>query len=158
MAFDAKKFLKTQFEARTEDVSVPDLKEFFPEGENPVWVVRGLTGHELGQVQEARERSRNLEAILEKLLSAAAEGKAEAVKEMLGLGQDTPADIVRRLEMLVLGSVNPACNQELAVRICTYYPIEFMTLTNTISKLTGMGASVKKKPTSSGAKPKSATA
>ncbi len=158
MAFDSKKFLKTAFDPRTETVPVPDLKEFFGEDTEPVWVVRNLSGHELGQVGEAKDRNRNLEAVLTALLSVNSGEKAEAVKEMLGLDDKTPADIVRRLEMLVLGSVDPVCNQELAVKLCTHYPIEFMTLTNTISKLTGMGSRVKKKPTNSGKTPKFKTA
>jgi hypothetical protein len=60
---------------------VPDLKEFFEEGAEPLWRVRNLTGHELGRVNEAAERNKNVSAILEALVSANAKEKVEAVKE-----------------------------------------------------------------------------
>jgi hypothetical protein len=153
MSFDKKRFMKTSFEPRTEAVPVPDLKDFFGEGAEALWKVRGLTGHELGKVNEAEERNRNLVAIMEALVSVKAAEKADAVKKLIGLDDSTPSDIARRLEMLVIGSEDPACDQEMSVRICTHFPIEFIQLTNTITKLTGMGAQVKKKPSSSGMTP-----
>lgn len=150
MSFDTKKFLKTAFEPRSEAVPVPDLKDFFKEGADPVWLVRGLTGHELGKVNEAEERNRNLIAIMEALISAKTEEKAEGIKRLIGLDDTTPSDIARRLEMLVLGSVDPAIDLELSVKLCTHFPVEFMQLTNAITKLTGQGAHVKKKQNCSG--------
>jgi hypothetical protein len=150
MTFDKKKFMKTPFETRTEAVSVPDLKDFFPEGAETVWKVRGLTGHELGKVNEAEERNRNLAAIMDALVSASSEEKAAAVKELIGLDDKTPSDVARRLEMLVIGSVDTVVDLELSVRLCTWFPVEFLLLTNTITKLTGQGAQVKKKPLNSG--------
>jgi len=41
MAFDIKKFTKTKWTPRTEDVPVPDMQAFFQEGEPAVWRVRG---------------------------------------------------------------------------------------------------------------------
>jgi len=152
--FDLKKFRNAKFEARFEDVPVPDLKEFFGEGaEAPAWRVRGLTGHELGKVNEAAERNRNVSAILEALLSNSADDKAEAVKKLVGLDDAVPHDIARRLEMLSLGSVDPEMDLELAVKLCTHFPIEFFALTNAITKLTGQGAEIKKKQNSSGVPP-----
>lgn len=153
MSFDKKAFLKTQFEPRVEAVPVPDLKMFFSEGAEAVWKVRGLTGHELGKINEAKDRNKNLEALLSAMVSSNAAEKADAIKELMGMGDKTPDDIVRRLEMLVLGSVDPAVDQEFAVRLCTYFPVEFMQLTNAITRLTGQGAQVKKKQTSSGPPP-----
>lgn len=152
--FDLKKFRNAKFEPRFEDVPVPDLKDFFGEGaEAPVWRVRGLTGHELGKVNEAAERNRNVAAILEALLSTSSDDKAEAVKKLVGLDDSVPQDIARRLEMLALGSVDPEADLELAVKLCTHFPIEFFSLTNAITKLTGQGAEIKKKRNSSGATP-----
>lgn len=151
--FDKKKFMKTTFEPRIEKVPVPDLKEFFEDGAELVWSVRNLSGHELGKVNEAKERNRNIEAILEALVSEQSKEKAEAIKHLIGLNNDTPGDIVQRLEMLIIGSVDPVCDQEMAVKICTYFPAVFVPLTNAIRNLTGQGALVKKKPTPSGAIP-----
>jgi hypothetical protein len=156
--FDLKKFRNAKFEPRTEDVSVPDLKDFFEEGAEPLWRVRNLSGHELGQVNEAAERNKNLSVVLEALVSSNAKEKAEAVKELVGLSEETPNDVARRLEMLSLGSVEPAVDHETAVRLCTHFPIEFYALTNAIIKLTGQGSEIKKKQTASGAVPMSETA
>lgn len=150
MAFDTKRFLKTTFEPRSEAISVPDLRDFFKEGADPAWVVRGLTGHELGKINEAEERNRNLIAIMEALVSPKVEDKAEGIKRLIGLDDTTPSDIARRLEMLVLGSVDPVIDLELSVKLCTHFPVEFMQLTNTITRLTGQGAQVKKKQSGSG--------
>ena len=150
MAFDKKRFLKTSFEPRSEAVPVPELKDYFEEGTEPVWVVRGLTGHELGKVNEAEERNRNLIAIMEALVSSKAQEKAEGIKKLIGLDNTTPSDIAKRLEMLVMGSVDPVIDLELSVKLCTHFPVEFLQLTNTITKLTGQGAHVKKKQSSSG--------
>ena len=139
MTFDAKKFLKTKFTPRTEEVPVPDLQAFFPEGAKAVWTVRGLTGQEIGRAAEAADRNKTIGAILEGLTAEAAKDKAEALKELLGIGGKTPQDIAKRLEHLTVGSVDPPCTLDLAVRICEVFPIEFYQITNKIMQLTGQG-------------------
>jgi hypothetical protein len=157
MAFDSKKFLKTKFAPRTAEVSVKDLAPFFPEGAKAIWKVRGLTGHELGRANEAADRSRNVLGILEGIISQSSKEQTEAVKNLLGVGGTTPPDIAKRIELLLLGSVEPVCTQDLAVRLCETYPIEFFQITNMILKLTGQG-SMPGKPMPSGAIPKSENA
>ena len=139
MGFDVKKFNKTKFAPRTDEVPVPDLKEFFAEGEKPVWKVRGLTGQELGRANEAAERNKNMVAILAGLASRNEKEITESVKELLGVAGSTPDDIAKRIEHLVLGSVDPVCSQELAVKLCTVKGIEFYQITNKIYELTGLG-------------------
>jgi hypothetical protein len=150
MSFSTKKFLKTKFTPRQEQVPVPDLKEFFTEGEKPVWTVRGLTGQELGRANEAVEKNKNVAAILEGLVSAETKEKAQAIKDLLGVGGGVTQDIAKRLELLVTGSVDPPCTQDLAVRICEVFPIEFFQITNAITKLTGQGQMPGKQPPSGG--------
>jgi len=157
MSFDIKTFKKAKFEPRVEAVPVPDLKEFFGDGAEPLWTVRGMTGHELGQVNEAKERNKNIEAILTAIVSDKSAEKAAAIKDLIGLNDKTPGDVVARLEMLKIASVDPVCDEELAVKLCTHFPGVFVPLTNAIRNLTGMGAQVKKKPTPSGAVQTSAT-
>jgi hypothetical protein len=139
MSFDAKKFKTGKFTTREGSVKVPGLAAFFPEGEEPVWKVRGLTGPELGKINEAVERHKNIMAIVEGLVSTGAKEKAESVKKLVGLGDDTPADIVKRLDMLVIASVEPEVDEELAVKFCEKFPVEFFEITNEITKLTGQG-------------------
>lgn len=155
MAFDTKRFIKTKFIHRTEDVPVPDLRDFFPDNEPAVWKVRGLTGQELGRAAEAAERNKNMSAILEGLTAEASKEKSDAVKELLGIGGGTPQDIAKRLEHLTLGSVAPACTLDLAVKMCETFPVEFYMLTNKILMLTGQGQ-VPGKPLPSGEMEKSA--
>jgi len=148
--FNLKKFKAAKLEPRIEAVPVPDLKDFFADGSAPVWTVRGLTGHELGQVYEDVEKNRNLAAVLDGLISTDMTEKVAALKADLGLDENTPNDVVRRMAMLRIGSVDPEVDRDTAVKLCTHFPIEFMTLTNKITVLTGRGAEVKKKPPISG--------
>lgn len=151
--FDKKKFMKAEFEQRTEKVPVKELKEFFNEDEDPVWIVRNLSGHELGKVNEAAQRNRTIGAILDGILSAEVKDKVDAIKAAIGMTDNTPDDIARRIEMLTIGSVDPEIDHETAVRICAYHPTRLYELTNMITLLSGQGAQVKKKRSNSGAIP-----
>ena len=146
MGFDLKKFQTAQFTPRQESVKVPDMKAFFPEGEDAVWIVRGLTGQELGQVNETAARNKKLTAILEGLISNKNADNAEAIKKLVGNTGDVTEETARRLEMFRTGSVDPPLDMPDAVKVCTVFPIEFLLLTNTINKLTGQGQEAKKKP------------
>jgi hypothetical protein len=143
--FNKDKFLTTEFEQNIAKVPVPQLKEFFDDEDNPVWIVRGLTGHELGKVNEAAQRNRTIGAILDGIISPEIKEKVDALKAIIGLTDDTPDDIARRIEMLVIGSVDPKIDHETAVRISEYHPTRLYELTNTIILLGGQGALIKKK-------------
>jgi hypothetical protein len=137
MAFDQKLFMKTKFTAREEAVPVPELKVFF--GDEPAeWLVRGLTGVELGQANEAAEKNKSISAMIEGLMSSNKKETVEAVKKLIGTGQ-TPQDVAKRIEMFIFGSVNPVADIELALKLCENYPVEFIQLTNKITQLTGKG-------------------
>ncbi len=157
MSFDAKKFLKTKFTPRMEEVPVPDLAAFFPDGAKPVWKVRGLTGQELGRANEAAERNKNIAAIIEGIASGAAKEQTDAVKDLLGVGGQAPQDVAKRLEHLVIGSVDPKCTPDVAVRLCETFPVEFFQITNRIVQLTGQGQ-MPGKQQASGETPKSVPA
>ena len=139
MSFDVSKFQSASFVAREEDVEVKDLHDFFPEGEKPIIRVRGLHGEELARVHEALGKTKNLTKLVDGLLSSYSQDKLEAIKESLGFTTNTPAEIARRLEMLVLGSVEPVFTMDMAVKFCRVWPIEFYQVTNVISRLTGQG-------------------
>lgn len=148
MPFDAKKFQKTKFVHRTEEIPVPDLKAFFPEGEKAVWTVRGLTGQELGRANEAADRNKNIAAILAGLTSGSEKEITAAVKDLIGVGGNTPDDISKRLEHICIASVDPVCTHDLAVRLCEAFPVEFFQITNAIVRLTGLGQLPGKQPPS----------
>jgi len=136
--FDTKKFKKTKFQNRTEEVPVADLAEFFDEGESPVWVVRGLTGQEVGQTKEAAAKNKNLSAVIEALEAAAKSEKVQGLTKALGV-DEIPQNIAERFEQLTLGSVEPTCDVDLARLLCERYPVMFYELTNKILALTGKG-------------------
>jgi len=148
MTFDVKKFSKEKFSFRIAAVPVPDLKAFFPEGDEPVWKVRGLTGHEVGRAAESSDRSKSMAAIITSLVGDSAKEKADSLMEAMGLSKDVPADIAKRIEHLALGSVDPVCTIDLAVLLCERFAIEFYQLTNKIMELTGMGQVPGKQPPS----------
>ena len=154
MTFDAQKFLNARLYPREDAVPVPDLKDYFDEGAEPVWTVRGLTGPELGRANAAAEKSKNLQAIIEGILSPASKEKTEAIRKIAGIAEkETPGDIVKRLEMLKVASVAPECSWEMALKLCENFPIEFYQLTNRITRLTGQGH-IPGKPKASGKKGK----
>ena len=142
MAFNAEKFERSKFEARRAKVPVPALSDFFDEGETPEWEVRGLSAVELHKAMEAGKRQGSIEAIVKAI--AANQDQAGAVRTALGLTKDTPGEIAKRLEMLVMGSVAPAVSLPVAVKLAEAFPIEFLQLTNEISDLTGRGADLVK--------------
>lgn len=144
MSFDVKKFQNTKFIQRTEDVKVEALKSFFDEKEQPVFKVRNLSGEELGRVNQAVQKHKNTAAILDGLLSNIDKEKIEAIKASLGSTDKTPDDIARRLEMLILGCVDPKLDMQACVKLCKFFPIEFYDLTNTITRLTGLGSELGK--------------
>jgi len=139
MSFNFSKLANEQFIPREDALILPDLSGFFSDGEEPKFTVRGLTGHEFGRVQEAVERNKGLSEILDGLTSAIQKEKIEALKASIGLSEKTPNEIVKRIQLLILGSVSPKFEQDSAVRFCKYFPIEFYQLTNKITELTGQG-------------------
>jgi len=157
MTFNTKDFMREKFQPRTEAVDVPELKQWFGPNATPVWKVRCLEGEELARVKLAPERDRALLDLTEALASAVGAERQEALKKVMALsGGDLPEDYVKRLEILILGSVDPVCDRDLAKRIAKVYPAVFSRLTERILQLTGMGYEPGK-PKSSGKTPASAT-
>lgn len=149
MAFNEKKFMSTNFTPRTKDVKVPDMKDFFDDDSEPVFRVRGLTGNELARVHEAVDKHRDIAGLVSGLLSGQSQEKIDSIRSAIGVTDDVPAEIARRLEMLSIASVDPVISLELAVKFCESYPIEFYSVTGAISELTGQGQ-LPGKPTPSG--------
>lgn len=164
MEFDIQKFTSAAFTPRTGEVEVEALRTFFKgltAKQKPKWKVRGLTGNELAQCNEAQQRNRARGAIAEGLLSGVDDKVSSAVKEMLGTGRAVPDEIAKRIEMLVIGSVEPTCSHQLAVRLSEAFPVEFYQLTTEVVKLTGLGGEPGKPKRSSGSptsKPRSSSA
>jgi len=139
MGFDANKFMAQSYTLNTKDIPVPTLKPFFTKKTPAIFKVRGLSGVELAQVHDAVNVNKGIKEIVEKIVSPLIGERVKAIQEAIGITTKTPDEIVRRLEMLVKGSLNPAISLDVAVKICETYPIEFYDITNEISKLTGQG-------------------
>lgn len=143
MPFDVTRFEQAQFRHRTRDIDVPELAGFFAEGEKPVWRVRGLSGIEMQQAADAGARRKNVGHIIEAI--AAGGDQVKALRESIGMpGAVVPAEVVRRQEMLQAGSVEPAIDLALAVKLSEMFPIAFLRLTNEIAELTGLGGDLVK--------------
>lgn len=142
MGFDKKAFLKTQFTPREEGVKLPALKQWFG-ADNPVWIVRGMTAIELANAENASTKAQHVTNIVE-LVAKHDENKIAELKDVLGLTDNTPAVIAKRLEHLVTASITPAIDMTVAVKLAETFPIEFLMLTNKISELTGLGMDIKK--------------
>jgi len=138
MAFDKAGFLKAGFVPRTADVPVPELAEYFPDGE-PVWRVRGLTGHEIAAVNQRVDTGDRVRQIIAGLVSGSGKEQRDAAAKLAGHDGQTPVDIARRLEYLRLGSVEPSVDEDLASRLCQFFGVAFFGLTNKILELSGRG-------------------
>lgn len=147
MSFNVEKFKRAAYAPRTETVAIPELAEFFGEGEAPEFVVRGLTASELHRAMEASIRLKSVDAMIKAL--ATQQDQVESIRRALGTSKDTPAEIAKRLSMLVAGSVSPKLDDAAAAKLAETFPVEFYDLTNRITNLTGQGASrVKPQPSS----------
>jgi hypothetical protein len=147
--FDVDRFSAAEWAPRTRGVPVPGLAEFFDtedgEDKKPEWVVRGLTANELSRVHSASGNRKDIGAVLEAFASGTKTDKVREIQKAMGFTDDVHAEVAKRLEMLVLGSVDPVCPLEVAVRLAEVRPIEFFDLTTVISELTGLGSETKKK-------------
>lgn len=151
MPFDMKAFKKADFEARTGEVHVPGLKDFFDEGEKPVFKVRSVSGIEMAKANEATKKNRNLQTLLEGMLGGEAKEQVASFKSALGLDEKVPDDIAKRIELFTMAVVEPEVDREMAVLLSERFPVEFTTITNKILELTGKGqmqALAKKKKSS----------
>lgn len=147
MSFDIKGFLKERFEPRTTDHPVPNLKQWFKNGDKPVWTIRSITAAEIGRADEAVANEGLTTQILEAVTSMNSPEVSEKIKELVGKSGDKPKTIAKRIYHLMYGSVDPKCDLELAVKLCDTYPVVFYELTNEILSLSGQGfAPGKSKP------------
>jgi len=134
--FDKQKFMDAKFSPRNKNIDVPGLAPFFDPGEKPVWVIKGLTADEVSKCNDASSKNKNIASIVEALSSKA--DQSEAIKELLGVNPSVHSEVAKRMEYLVIGSVTPAIDLDVAVKIANVAPIEFFIATE-IMTLTGMG-------------------
>lgn len=147
MTFDLERFRAASLSPREARVPVPDLRAWFANGADPVWTVRGLDGEEIARSNEASQRHALIANAVEALAAAAAkQDQVDALKTLVGYGAETPAELAKRFDHLVFGSVEPRIDREIAVRLFRAYPIIGYQLTNKILELTGLGPDLGKAP------------
>jgi len=146
MSFDNSAFMRQTFEPRTAKISLPALAQWFTdEPDNPdktIWTVRGQTASEMARAFESSGKVKNLDAIVKAI--ATNSKQVDELKSAIGINDDVPDDIIKRLEQLVACSVDPEIDMPLAVKLAETFPVEFYTLTNKIVELTGQGMDIPK--------------
>lgn len=151
MPFDFNKFEQAQFKQRTKDIDVPLLQDFFPDGETALWKIQAMTSEDLALVGLAIEKNKAMGTLLTAMMSAKSADKAEAVKKMMGLhDENMPDEVVKRIEVLLLGSVdlehdNPQ-HREVVIRIAQHFPGTFRRITDEIYTISGEGPEIEGKP------------
>lgn len=143
MGFNFDKYKAADFQSRFAEVDVPELRDYFPEGEKPLWKVRNLTAVEMAKCREAVERNSGaLRDLISSLVYADGENKGGAISDIKAESDSmVPGDIVRRYEILMAGSVDPEVKEKPdAIMIGKNHPGEFYEITNKILDLTGRGA------------------
>jgi hypothetical protein len=137
MGFDLERFKKAKLEARTTEVRIPELKDWFAENTEPVFTVRGLTGEQFYHVREAAAKRVDVQAIIAKLTSGDGAAIAEALDEHFGA---VPGEYARRVEILIYGCVDPSMDRPTALKFYRHFPVHAHTLADAILRASGEGA------------------
>lgn len=159
MPLDVQRLQSAQLTRRTESVPVPELRDYFDDGEPAVWIVRQLDANAVALINQAEQARSLRDALAAAMEAGGPPGEiTDGVRDMLGAGPEAVSPIyVRQLKAVELGSVEPACDEELAKHMATHHPIKFREIFDAIMRCTGLGSEAGKKPRHSGATTESAT-
>jgi hypothetical protein len=141
MAFDLKGFSKTKFKTRTMPVPIISeaLGNFFGENDKKEFMVKGLTGEEMGRCENAHTRIKIIRDGLEALIGSGKDN-VRAIQDLLSLGgENIEQDVARRIEILCLGCVKPKLDIQAAAKITKVAPVDAKNITNHILALSGQG-------------------
>jgi len=155
MGFDIQKFKAADIGRAEAELAVPELAEWFDEGEDAVFRLRSLTASELYRAADAVSSYEAKSAFLHRLAKGTAKEKAEAAAQILGIGDSESSEYVRRIVYLQHGCESPELDEEAIKRIAKYYPATFIAVAMKIEALSNQGGASKKKPKSSGSGKKS---
>lgn len=154
MSFDLNAFRQAKFEPRQDDVLLPELADFFPDGAKPLFTIRMLSSNDLHRAENAIPVGNAAQELLKRLAGGADQDKAEVAAEVLGIigGDDIEATLKKQLEMVRIGVVQPELQLQDVVTIAKHFPVAFKKLWLEITRLTGMGAAatVKRRPSGKG--------
>lgn len=159
MAFNADKFYKTKHERPTFDYPAPDFKEWFDEGEEPVFKIRGLTAVELNTAQNAEESIKTTENLFDAIGENLGGKNKEAMKKMVAamLGKESDEEsgdngfTARMKQTLEFGLCDENIDFSVVNKMVDYAPVQMMQMFYKITELTAqVGVAAKKKPIDSG--------
>lgn len=151
--FDTDKFRKTKFKARTKDIPVPLLTEFFTDGQPAVWTVTALSTEQIAIVKEAANKNALMGEMVLAMMGGANNEKVNAMLEGMGISDDLPETLARDIEAVLYGSVNldaqDPTHRDIVVTLANQFPSEFAKISNEIWALIGQGPEIVGKPTAS---------
>jgi len=137
MPIDTDAFLGTSFVPREAEIPLPGLQAWSDDGEVPVWKVRGLTGQQWWKCKESVDNRKDIVSVISNFIGGDAEEVTAALKERFC--SESASDLAFRIEVLILASIDPVCNREMAAKFCKYCLAEFKTVTEEIIKISWQG-------------------
>ena len=147
MNFDIKEFERLELKQKEEEFEANELRLLFPnipKDERIVIKIRALTGAEFYKVSEMHKPNQFALMLIKALEEGNINEGAEAIKEALNKADQNP-EYKFRIEVLVLGTVEPRFNHAQAVKLFQHFPVVAHRITERILELTGSGSELKKK-------------
>ena len=124
----------------TKKIPVPELAAYFPEGEDPKWEIKSLTGEELAIANEAHDTFQRKTQVIKALAGKSRTAMEKGLELFLNNSMDdVPEDLARRHKILEFGTV-PRCPENICVKLFHSKATLAWHLTNEILAMTGEGA------------------
>lgn len=139
---DIEKFKKAEYEPNIKEVQVPALAYLFDEGEEPIIKVRGQTATEVALTEEIDIQQQDIVTILQAITTT--KGQVAVIKDHLGMNDDVPTSIKKRMRKIVECSVEPPLDMAFTILLAERHPVEFGRISNAIAEATNKGMSLKK--------------
>lgn len=137
MGFDVDRFRKSTLKLRTAEVKLPEMQDWFAEGEEAAFIVRGLDGEEFYHVRQAAAKRADIQAIVSRLTAGDGSAIASAIDEFYG---SVPEEFARRVEILIYGCVEPELDRQTAMKLYRHFPVSAHSLADAILRCSGEGS------------------
>lgn len=136
-------FRKAKFKRPVEEVAVPEMKDWFAEGEDQVICCRGLTSNQLFLAKEVAQKNNPIRALIKAFSSGKESEMTDAFRRYTSLTDETTVETAYRTELLLKGVVDkeqqkPFLQQADGVRLAEHFPEIFIRLTDKITALSGV--------------------
>lgn len=148
-SFDVNWFNSAKLELRTKEVEIPkELEGALRKKGDAVWVVRQLEDSDIVRADDETDKMGLVPKIIEAAVSSKDSTKLDAVKEILGIQEDTPQGTRKKAHYISCASIDPEIDRAGAAKLLRGFPVFANKLVNEILALTGMGAELGKQPRS----------